>query len=124
MKKKSIFSTAVLIVMMLLFVLAGCTKTKTIMRTGTYNSSISSARLYIENDGTFILLEKPESPKSGYTFAGKYTIDGNKLLLRFENEGTYEKEVIFEIKDDVLRFEAGVIGDNVIRVGTEFSYNK
>lgn len=100
-------------------ILSGCTNFGNQVKLGIYNNPITPLKINIQNSELLYV-----ESESGDLLAGKYIIDGNKLLLQLDNEGGVDKAVVLEIKGDILKFVSGSLNDTRIREGTEFMYSK
>lgn len=114
MKNKSIILLLILLVILFISLLSGCSKTVNDLKTGVYSTTDGMSHLTIdEADKTFIF----QRGITSYRPSGNYTIKGDKLLLHV-NEDIIE----FEINGDTLIFESGELAEDLIKKGTEFLF--
>ncbi|HZK33142.1 MAG TPA: hypothetical protein VFC60_01460 [Tissierellaceae bacterium] len=118
MKKRRILLLSMLLAIMFILIVSGCSKTIDSVKTGVYVTADGMSYLMInESEETFEF----QRGVTSYTPDGKYIIDGDKLLLYINGE-MENTDFEFTISGGTLIFESGELAEGIIEKGTEFIY--
>jgi len=112
---KRIKKTKLIFVLLMCVIMLSACSGKKELTLGTYVSK-NDELIFIElqSNNNFVLINSPVS----YHPTGKYTIKGDKLFLKEDDE------YVFSIKNDKLIFESGAWLESFIDKGSEFQLSK